>query len=96
MPELTPGTSCGRRRRRPRRGRAPPDRRLAHRRQAGGRPLEVRELPALLALLPRLGRACSTGRRSPASTSTYCKGCEICAEVCPVDAMTMVPEEVAS
>ena len=27
---------------------------------------------------------------------TYCKGCEICAEVCPVDAVTMVPEEVAS
>jgi 2-oxoacid:acceptor oxidoreductase delta subunit (pyruvate/2-ketoisovalerate family) len=23
----------------------------------------------------------------------YCKGCEICAEVCPVDAITMVPEE---
>ena len=27
---------------------------------------------------------------------TYCKGCEICAEVCPVDAVTMVPEEVDS
>ena len=27
---------------------------------------------------------------------TYCKGCEICAEVCPVDVVTMVPEEVAS
>ena len=27
---------------------------------------------------------------------TYCKGCEICAEVCPVDAVTMVPEEVAT
>jgi 2-oxoacid:acceptor oxidoreductase delta subunit (pyruvate/2-ketoisovalerate family) len=26
---------------------------------------------------------------------TYCKGCEICAEICPVDAVTMVPEEVA-
>jgi 2-oxoacid:acceptor oxidoreductase delta subunit (pyruvate/2-ketoisovalerate family) len=23
----------------------------------------------------------------------YCKGCEICAEVCPVDAIAMVPEE---
>jgi len=22
----------------------------------------------------------------------YCKGCEICAEVCPVDAIAMVPE----
>ena len=25
----------------------------------------------------------------------YCKGCEICAEVCPTDAITMVPEETA-
>ncbi len=23
----------------------------------------------------------------------YCKGCEICAEACPVEAITMVPEE---
>jgi len=23
----------------------------------------------------------------------YCKGCEICAEVCPTDAIEMVPEE---
>jgi len=23
----------------------------------------------------------------------YCKGCEICAEVCPTGAITMVPEE---
>jgi 2-oxoacid:acceptor oxidoreductase delta subunit (pyruvate/2-ketoisovalerate family) len=23
----------------------------------------------------------------------YCKGCEICAEVCPTDAIAMVPEE---
>lgn len=23
----------------------------------------------------------------------YCKGCEICAEMCPVDAIVMVPEE---
>ena len=22
-----------------------------------------------------------------------CKGCEICAEICPVDAVTMIPEE---
>jgi 2-oxoacid:acceptor oxidoreductase delta subunit (pyruvate/2-ketoisovalerate family) len=25
----------------------------------------------------------------------YCKGCEICAEMCPVDAITMVPEEAS-
>jgi 2-oxoacid:acceptor oxidoreductase delta subunit (pyruvate/2-ketoisovalerate family) len=25
----------------------------------------------------------------------YCKGCEICAEVCPANAITMVPEETA-
>lgn len=25
----------------------------------------------------------------------YCKGCEICAEVCPVDAITMVEDDVA-
>ncbi|HZO97965.1 MAG TPA: 4Fe-4S dicluster-binding protein [Gaiellaceae bacterium] len=25
----------------------------------------------------------------------YCKGCEICAEVCPTGAITMVPEEPA-
>ncbi len=29
-------------------------------------------------------RSRSTARRSPASTTTFCKGCEICAEVCPV------------
>ena len=23
----------------------------------------------------------------------HCKGCEICAEICPVDAIAMVPEE---
>ena len=37
--------------------------------QAPGRPREVRELPPLLALLPRLRDRRSTARRSPASTS---------------------------
>jgi 2-oxoacid:acceptor oxidoreductase delta subunit (pyruvate/2-ketoisovalerate family) len=23
----------------------------------------------------------------------YCKGCEVCAEMCPIDAIRMVPEE---
>ncbi|HET7855162.1 MAG TPA: 4Fe-4S dicluster-binding protein [Gaiellaceae bacterium] len=26
----------------------------------------------------------------------YCKGCEICAEACPVDAISMEPEEVSA
>ena len=54
--ELSPWQELsGRRHRRRRRSRAAAHRRLAHRRQARGRPLEVRRLPALLALLPRLG-----------------------------------------
>ena len=31
----------------------------------------------------------------PAVDLRYCKGCGICAEVCPVDAIRMVPEDEA-
>ena len=56
MAELTDlGDAAGRRRRAARRGASAAHRRLAHRREARGRPVAVRELPALLALLPRLG-----------------------------------------
>ena len=51
------------------------------------------ELPALLALLPDSAVELD-GTSFTGFDLTYCKGCEICAEVCPVDAITMVPEEV--
>ena len=72
------------------------DGRLANGREAGGRPLEVRRTACSAGSTAPTRPSRSTGRRSPASTSTYCKGCEICAEVCPTDAVTMVPEEVES
>ena len=55
MADLKPWYELRRRHRRPRRGRAADHRRLAHRAQARGRPRRLRQLPALLALLPRLG-----------------------------------------
>ena len=64
---------------------------LAYRRQAGSRPLELRGLSALLAPLPRHGRVLR-GTSFDGFDYDYCKGCEICAEVCPTDAITMVPE----
>ena len=49
---------------------------------AAGRPQRLRELPPLLALLSRLG---GRARRNDVRRFrlVYCKGCEICAEVCP-------------
>ena len=52
----------------------------------------LRELPALLALLPRLGGRLD-GTTFAGFDLRYCKGCEICAEICPVDAIEMVAEE---
>jgi 2-oxoacid:acceptor oxidoreductase delta subunit (pyruvate/2-ketoisovalerate family) len=34
-----------------------------------------------------------TGTRFEGFEYDFCKGCEICAEVCPTDAITMVDEE---
>ena len=36
--------------------------------------------------------ACITQGAGPAIDLTYCKGCGICAQECPADAITMVPE----
>lgn len=36
--------------------------------------------------------ACITQGAGPAIDLTYCKGCGICAQECPADAIVMVPE----
>ena len=54
----------------PRRRRATADRQLEDGAEARGRSLEMRQLPALLALLPRLRDSGWTGRLSSASTTT--------------------------
>ena len=51
------------------------------------------ELPALLALLPRLGDRRSTARAFAGFDLDYCKGCELCAEVCPTGAIEMVADD---
>ena len=65
-------------------------RRLAHR-PPGARRREVHAVPAVLDLLPRhLGHR--RGREGHGFDLDHCKGCGMCANECPSDAITMVPE----
>ena len=80
-----------RRRREAGRGASARDRRLAHGREAGRRTLAC--VNCLLCWLYCPDSAIVLdGETFTGFDLDYCKGCAICAEVCPVEAIAMVPE----